>query len=82
MWSAPCPLLGNGSLNTFQQKQMHGTIGDLLLGNGAVITLCQQYRLFSLGSMQSGYKRPEFQNGTVMEAREWDLKEYKGVQWS
>jgi hypothetical protein len=37
---APCPLLGNGSLNTFPQKQTRGTNGDLLLGNGAVNRLC------------------------------------------
>jgi hypothetical protein len=45
MWSAPCPLLGNGSLNTFPQKQTRGTIGDIFLGNGTVNRLCQQYRL-------------------------------------
>jgi hypothetical protein len=39
-WSAPCPLLGNGSLNTFPQKQTRGTIG-----NGAVNRLYQQCRL-------------------------------------
>jgi hypothetical protein len=44
--SAPFPLLGNGSLNTFPQKQTRGTIDDLLLGNGAVNRLCQQYRLY------------------------------------
>jgi hypothetical protein len=44
MWSTPCPLLGNGSLNTFPQKQTRGRI-DLLLGNGAVNRLCQQYGL-------------------------------------
>jgi hypothetical protein len=43
MWSAPCPLLGNGSLNTFPQEQTRGTIGDL--NNGAVNTLCQRCRL-------------------------------------
>jgi hypothetical protein len=36
MWSVPCRLLGNGSLNTFPQKQTGGTIGHLLLGNGAI----------------------------------------------
>jgi hypothetical protein len=45
MWSASCPLLGNGSLNTFPQKQTRGTIGHLLLGNGAVNRLYQQYRM-------------------------------------
>jgi hypothetical protein len=45
MWSAPYPVLGNGLLNTFPQKQTCGTIGDLPLGNGAVNRLCQQYRL-------------------------------------
>jgi hypothetical protein len=62
MWPAPYPLLRNGSLNTFPQKQTCGTIGDLLLGNGAVNRLCQQHRLFSVGSMQSGYQRVEFQS--------------------
>jgi hypothetical protein len=32
-------------LNTFPQKQTRGTIGNLLLGNGAINRLCQQYRL-------------------------------------
>jgi hypothetical protein len=45
MWSASCPLLGNGPLNTFPQKQTRGIVGDLLLGNSAVNRLCQQYRL-------------------------------------
>jgi hypothetical protein len=45
MWSAPCSLLGNRSLNTFPQKQTRGTKRYLLLGNGAVNRLCQQYRL-------------------------------------
>jgi hypothetical protein len=45
MGSAPCPLLGNGSLNTFPQKQTRGAIGDLLLDNGAAHSFCQQYRL-------------------------------------
>jgi hypothetical protein len=39
------PLLGNGSLNTLPQKQTRRTIGDLLLGSGAVNRFCQQYRL-------------------------------------
>jgi hypothetical protein len=39
MWSAPCLLLGNGSLNTFPQKQARGTIEHRLLGNGAVNTV-------------------------------------------
>jgi hypothetical protein len=45
MCSVPCPLLGNGSLNTFPQNQTRWKIGDLLLGNGSVNKLCQQYRL-------------------------------------
>jgi hypothetical protein len=45
LWSAPCPFLGNGSLNTFPQKQTRGKIVDRLLGNGAVNRLCPQYRL-------------------------------------
>jgi hypothetical protein len=44
MSSVPCALLRSGSLNTFPQTQTRGTI-DLLLGNGAVNRLCQQYRL-------------------------------------
>jgi hypothetical protein len=62
MWSVPCPLLGNGSLNTFPQKQTRGTTGDLLLGNGALNRLYQQYRLFSVGSVQSDYKIVEFRS--------------------
>jgi hypothetical protein len=45
IWSAPFPLLGNGSLNTFPQKQTRGTIRHILLGNGVVNRLCQKYRL-------------------------------------
>jgi hypothetical protein len=59
MWSAPFPLLGNGSLNTSPQKQTRGTIGHLLLGNGAVNRLCQQYRLFSVGSVTRNYRRAQ-----------------------
>jgi hypothetical protein len=33
-----CPLLGNGLVNTFLQKQTCGTVGQLLLVNGAVNT--------------------------------------------
>jgi hypothetical protein len=33
MWSAPCPLLVNGSLNPYPQKQRHATIEHILLGN-------------------------------------------------
>jgi hypothetical protein len=48
--SATCPLLGNGSLNKFPQKQTRGTIGHLLLVNGALNRLRQKYRLcFSCG---------------------------------
>jgi hypothetical protein len=39
------PLLGNGSLNIFPQKQRRGTTCYLLLGNGAVNRLCQQNSL-------------------------------------
>jgi hypothetical protein len=46
MWSVPFPLLGNGLLNTFPQKQTRGTVGDLVLSNGAVNRLCRQYRLY------------------------------------
>jgi hypothetical protein len=42
MWSAPRPLLGNESLNTFLQKQTRGTIEFLLLGNGTVNMPSQQ----------------------------------------
>jgi hypothetical protein len=31
------------------------TVGHLLLGNGTVNMPRQQYRLFSMGSVQSGY---------------------------
>jgi hypothetical protein len=50
MWSAPCPLLGNGSLETLPQKQTRGTIGHLLLGNGAL------NMVFSMESVLSSYK--------------------------
>jgi hypothetical protein len=40
MWSVSCPFLGNGSLNTFPQKQTRGTIGHLLLGKDEVNWLC------------------------------------------
>jgi hypothetical protein len=52
MWSTPCPLLGNGSLNTFPQKQTRGI--NVLLGNGAVNRFRQQYGLFSVGYLQGG----------------------------
>jgi hypothetical protein len=71
MLSAPCPLLSNESLNTFPQKQTHGTIGYLLLENGAVNRLSQQFRMFSVGSVQSGYKRVEF--------RGWQLSWVEGL---
>jgi hypothetical protein len=45
MWSVPCPLLGNGSPNTFLLKQTRGTIGHLLLDNGGVNRFYIQYRL-------------------------------------
>jgi hypothetical protein len=45
MSSASCQFLGIGSLNTFPQKQTRGTMGDLLLDNGAVNRLCQKHRL-------------------------------------
>jgi hypothetical protein len=47
------------SLSTFPHKQMRGTIEHLLLGNGAENRLCQKYRLFSVGSVQFGYKTVE-----------------------
>jgi hypothetical protein len=50
-------LLGNGSVNAFQQKQTRGTIGRPLLDNGPVNTHSRQYKtVFSVGSVQSGYK--------------------------
>jgi hypothetical protein len=42
MRSTPCPLLSNGSLNIFPQKQTRGRMRDLLLGNSAEIRLRQQ----------------------------------------
>jgi hypothetical protein len=45
VWYVPYPLLGNGSLNTFPRRRTRDTMGHLLLGNGAVDSLCQQYRL-------------------------------------
>jgi hypothetical protein len=78
MWSAPCLLLGNWSLNTFPQKQTRGTVGDLLLGNRSLNTfparksVARQRRgkqalsriqaMFSVGSVQSVYKRVEFRS--------------------
>jgi hypothetical protein len=53
-----CPLLCNGSVNTFPLKRV--TIGSPLLSNGAVTKLRQPYRLLSVGSMQGGYKRSKF----------------------
>jgi hypothetical protein len=42
------PLLGNDSVNTFPREPTRETIGRLLLGNGAVYTLDQQYKLYFL----------------------------------
>jgi hypothetical protein len=51
------PLLGNGSVNTFPQKQTLGTIERSLLGNGPVNKhSSQQKTVFSVWSAQSGYK--------------------------
>jgi hypothetical protein len=52
------PLLGNGSVNRFPQKQKRGTIGRPLLGTRPVITHSEQEKaLFSVGSTQSGYRK-------------------------
>jgi hypothetical protein len=48
-------------VNTFPLKRVT-RIGRPLLSNGAVSRLHQQYRLFSVGSVQSGYKRDEFRS--------------------
>jgi hypothetical protein len=67
-------------------KQTLGTIEDVLLGNGAVNRLWQKCRLFSVGSVQSGYKRGEFRSwqfsSEVVEDLERELKDYIGVQRS
>jgi hypothetical protein len=66
---APCPLLGNGSLNTFPQKQTRGII-DLLLGNGAVNRLCQQYRLcFPCGSRKVDIRESRSEAGSCGRTR-------------
>jgi hypothetical protein len=64
LWHA-YSLLGNGSLNTFQQKQTSGTRGRLLLGNGAVNTPREQYRLVSVWSTVR--RRDEVEKRTVVE---------------
>jgi hypothetical protein len=77
MSSAPCPLLCNGLLNIFPQRQTCGIIRHLLLGNGKVNKLCQQYGLFAVGSVPRNYKRPQtgVQRSTtepvVEREREW-----------
>jgi hypothetical protein len=45
-------------------KQTRSTIWRLLLGNGAVITPLQQYRLFSVRSVPRGYKRTQSEDAT------------------
>jgi hypothetical protein len=59
VWHAD-PLLGNGSVNTFLKHMLSTIEGYLLLDNSAVNRLHQQCRLFSMGSMPSGYKRVKF----------------------
>jgi hypothetical protein len=54
------PLLGNSPVNIFPLKRV--TIGSSLLNNGAVNKLRQLYRLFSVGSVQRGYKRSEYRS--------------------
>jgi hypothetical protein len=73
LWSTPCPLLGNGSLNTFPQKQMRG-IEHLLLGNGAV------NRMFSVGSVQSVYTKVEFQSWQFSSVVELSFVEGSAVE--
>jgi plasmid maintenance system killer protein len=62
MISAPCPLLRKRSLNTFPQKQTSETIGHVLLGDGGVNRLCQQYRLCFLWDPCKVVIRVEFRS--------------------
>jgi hypothetical protein len=51
-------LIGNDSVNTFPCKQACVTIGRLSGATAWYInTPCQQYKLFSVGSVRMGYKR-------------------------
>jgi hypothetical protein len=48
--------------------------------------LSRIHSVFSVGSVQSGYKGVEFRiwqfSSKVLEEREWELEEYKRVEWS
>jgi hypothetical protein len=62
IWSAPCPLLGNGSLNTFPQKQTRNNRRSIARQRGGKQALSTIQAVFSLGSVQNGYKRVEFRS--------------------
>jgi hypothetical protein len=79
MWSGPCPLLDNGSLNTFPKKQKRGKIGHSLLGNGTVNRLCQKYMLcFPWGTCKVVIRESSFEAGSCERTR----MRIKGVQKS
>lgn len=59
------PLLGNGPLNIFTQKQTRWTIGGLLLGNGALNRLRKIVQaVCSVSSLQSGLQEPNSEAGS------------------
>jgi hypothetical protein len=63
MCFASCPLLGNGWLNTFPKKQTRGRIRTFIVrqrcGKQALWTI---QTVFSVRSVQSGYKRVEYRS--------------------
>jgi hypothetical protein len=77
------PIVRQRVANTFPQKQTRGTIGDLLLGNGAVNRLCQQYRLcFPWGPCKVDVRESSSKAGSCGRTRmriEGGTKEYNGV---
>jgi hypothetical protein len=56
VWSVPCPLLGNGSLNARNSRK---SIARQRRGKQALSTI---QAAFSVGSVRSHYKRVEFRS--------------------
>jgi hypothetical protein len=69
------PLLGNDSVNTFPCKPRVATIGHLSLGNGAVNTTREQYRMWfpwgwCRGLIKGHRKRDRVPNSSRVESEE------------
>jgi hypothetical protein len=63
-----CPLLGNGSVNTFPNHTLSTIEGHPLLGNGPINTNSwQQKTVFSVGSVPRSYKRVQSEELKVVQ---------------